>query len=414
MTYRSFKVKYDTALNRKKLFRRFKPLLLAGLVAILPVPGATACSSGNTTADANASKGANTSIGNDRAKKVILHTVSTMDMVDKRVYSADLEASSEVTLYPLVAERIVSFPVSEGDRVHAGQVVARIRAASIKKSIAQMQAEIESLDQTIGSQKRELERSAALYDKAVITQQTLDQMQSGYNATLAKRKSLEASLGQIEVSAGNAVLKSPVDGFIVGKRLEEGDIAQPAMPLCKIVSVDPIRIELGITEKDLMAVQEGMDVELKVSALPQSVFPGKIIRMLPTVDKATRTNEARIEIANPVITAANGSHGGHLLKPGMYGRVEIVVARRPACVAVPSRALMVGTYVSDNERQVFVVDKNGSAHEKVVQIGVQNGDMVEVTKGLVAGDRVVIRGQYSLRSGDRVTVLKQTIEETGR
>ncbi len=346
----------------------------------------------------------------ETAKKVLVQSLKTMDMVDRRSYAADLEASTEITLYPLVAERIVSFPVEEGDRVEAGQVVARIRAASIKKSIAQMQAEIESLDQTIGSQKRELERSAGLYDKAVITRQTLDQMESGYNATLAKRKSLEASLGQIEVSAGNAVMKSPVAGFIVEKRLEEGDIAQPAIPLCKIVSVNPIRIDLGITEKDLMAVQEGMDAELKVSALPDRVFSGKIVRMLPIVDRATRTNEARIEIDNPV----DGKLGRPLLKPGMYGRVEIVVARKSDCVAVPSRALMVGTYVSANERKLFVVDHGNQAHERVVQIGVQNGDWVEVTGGVTAGERVVIRGQYSLKNDDKVTVLNASEGATGK
>ena len=94
------------------------------------------------------------------AKKVYLHTVSTMDLVDRRSYAADLDASTEITLYPLVAERIVSFPVEDGDKVEAGQVIARIRAAGIKKSIAQVEAELEALEKTLSSQKRELERSA--------------------------------------------------------------------------------------------------------------------------------------------------------------------------------------------------------------------------------------------------------------
>jgi RND family efflux transporter MFP subunit len=153
-----------------------------------------------------------------------------------------------------------------------------------------------------------------------------------------------------------------------------------------------------------------MDAELKVSALPERVFRGKIVRMLPIVDKATRTNEARIEIDNPV----DAKLGRPLLKPGMYGRVEIVVARKPDCVAVPSRALMVGTYVSANERKVFVVDKNNHAHERVVKMGVQNGDWVEAVNGLTAGERVVIRGQYSLKDDDRVTVLPGIDGETGK
>jgi RND family efflux transporter MFP subunit len=157
-------------------------------------------------------------------------------------------------------------------------------------------------------------------------------------------------------------------------------------------------------------VQEGMDAELKVSALPDRVFSGKIVRMLPIVDRATRTNEARIEIDNPV----DEKLGRPLLKPGMYGRVEIVVARKPDCVAVPSRALMVGTYVSANERKLFVVDRRNQAHERVVQIGVQNGDWVEVTGGVTVGERVVIRGQYSLKNDDKVTVLNASEGATGK
>ncbi|MBN2528640.1 MAG: efflux RND transporter periplasmic adaptor subunit [Deltaproteobacteria bacterium] len=379
----------------------FRGRWVIGMWLTVPVAFALAvvsCAPADTkdTDDKKSADGA----GQSALKKVQVETVARMEIVDRRSYTADLEASTEVTLYPLLAERIVSFPVEEGDRVVAGQVIARIRAAGIKKSIAQMQAEIESLDETIGSQKRELERSLGLYEKAVITQQTLEQMESGYKSTLARRKSLEASLGQIEVTAGNAILKSPVDGFVIGKQLEEGDIAQPVIPLCRIIGVDPIRVNVGIIEKDLMAVRVGMDVALEVGAVPNHVFRGKIVRILPVVDRATRSSEARIDIANP----KDAQLGEPLLKPGMFGRVSIVVATKPDTLAAPAQSLMVGTSVSTDVRKVFVVDNLDIAHERSVKIGVQNGEWVEIQSGLQAAERVVTRGQYSLKDGDKVRV----------
>ena len=275
-------------------------------------------------------------------KRVRVTAATTMDVVDRRSYAADLEASTEITLYPLVAERIVSFPVEEGDRVKKGDVIAKIRAATLKKSIVQMQAEIEALDQNLASQKREMARSSQLYNKAVITEQTLDQLESGFKASLARRKSLEASLSQVEITAGNAVLKSPVDGFVIGKNLEAGDVAIIGAPLCRVVCVDPIKVEVGIIENNMMSIRNGMAVELEVGAIPGKIFHGQIMRILPVVEKTTRTNEARIEIENPL----NAELEAPLLKPGMYGTVSIIIERRPDQVA-PSGLDLAGN-VKDN------------------------------------------------------------------
>lgn len=334
-------------------------------------------------------------------KKVRVHSVSTRNVVDKRTYAADLEASVEVTLYPLMAERIASFPWEDGDRVKAGQTIARIRSAGLKKGIAQMQAEIEALDRTLENQRRDLDRSRELYNTRIITQQNLDQIESGYTSALARRKSLEASLGQVEVNAGNALLKSPIDGFIVRKQQEEGDTAQLGLPLCSIVCVDPIRVTLGITEKDLPDVRQGMTVELTVGAAPGRVFKGEVVRILPVLDVATRTNEVRIDIANPVDEERNAP----LLKPGMFGRVSIVVAQKENQPVVPARALMVADDASSDARKVFTADKNNIVRERMIRVGVRNDSWYEVLSGLKVGERVVMRGQYGLRDKDKVEVL---------
>ena len=374
--------------------------LLGGVVIALSV------ASCNSADDKKQNSEKITDSTESKLKKVRLSPLSKRDIVDKRTYAADLEASTEVTLYPMIADRIVSFPWEDGDPIKAGQTVARIKAAGLKKGIVQMQAEIESLDRTIENQNRELERSRDLFSTNIISQQTLEQIESNYGAQLAKRKSLEASLGQVEVSAGNALIKSPVSGFVIQKQQEEGDTAQMGRPLCSIVSVDPIRVTLGIAEKDVSVVRQGMSVELTVDAVPGHVFQGKVIRILPVIDTATRTNEVRIDIENPI----DAERKEALLKPGMFGRVSIVVEKRTDQLVVPFRALLVSDRGSSEERRVFVVDNRNIAHEKTVRVGVRNDGWYEVLSGLNPTDRVVMRGQYGLRDKDEVEVLDKALK----
>mgnify|MGYP001425634984 CR=1 FL=1 len=334
----------------------------------------------------------------DQVRSVDYVTVTTAPIVERRIYTGDLEATASVALYPLLQERIVSFPVEEGTEVKAGQVIALIRAASLKESRAQTQAQIEALDETLASQSRELERARSLHESRIVTQQTLDQMESAYRTNLAQRKVLDAGLGQVEITAGNAIIKAPFDGIISGKRLEQGDIASPAQPLCTVVQMDPIRLSIPVIERDLAVVRTGLAVEVTVDAHPGRVFRGEVTRILPVLDPGTRTNEVRIEIPNPVEADA----GGPALKPGMFGHAEIIVRTVPDAVVVPTRSLMVDPEGRTGMRRVLVLTKDNVAQEKLVETGTASGDVFEVKSGLAAGERVVVRGQYGVADGERV------------
>jgi len=321
--------------------------------------------------------------GEDARRAVEVHTVGTGDVVDSRGYFAGVEASSRVTLYPLMSERILELAVEDGDEVKAGQVIARIRSASLKKSIAQMNAEIESIDSTITNQERDLERSRELFETRIVTRQGLDLIESTYQSTVAKRRALEASRGQISVTAQNAIVKAPMDGVVTGKTLEVGDIAQPQVPLCDLVAVDPVRMHIGVTERDAAMVLVGMAVELTVDAHPDRVFAGEITKILPVLDPITRTNEIRVEIPNPI----DGATGTRPLKPGMFGRARIILGTHRGATVVPARALVLTDDAEGAGMDVFVVGEDGVARRRRVAVGRRSGDLYEVASGLEAGER---------------------------
>jgi RND family efflux transporter MFP subunit len=374
--------------------RRITGELLGGLVVAIATAALATFGGCSRPADA-----ATEERGMDkRLRRVEVEPVSTAEVTERRVYTGGLEASARVALYPLLSERITAFPVEEGTEVRAGQTVALIRAAGLRQSRAQMRAQIEGIDETLASQTRELERARGLHETRVVTRQSLDQLESGYRASLSQRKALEAGLGQISVTAGNAVIRAPFDGVITDKRAETGDIASPQLPLCAVAQVDPIRLDIAVVERDLAVIRHGMRVEVAVDAHPGRIFVGEVAKILPVLDPGTRTNEVRIEIPNPVDEAT----GERPLKPGMFGRADIIVDTRPGALIVPTRALMVDPEGREGVRRVLVLDDGGVARERLVELGTSSGEAWEITNGLVAGERVVVRGQHGVEDGERV------------
>jgi membrane fusion protein (multidrug efflux system) len=320
-------------------------------------------------------------------------------------YTGVLKSNTEVTIFSQVADRILHFPFENGDQVTKGQVLARIRADSLQQALEQMGAEIESLDAQIANTESEMERGRELFEGNVITKQNLDQIQTNYLATIAKRKALLASKNQISINAGNASIKAPISGIVANRRLKVGDMASPQIALCSIMSLDPLKIDLNLADTDVSKVHLGQEVVARLDAYPGHVFGAKLTRILPYVDPESHTNTVEVTLPNPM----DDQTGARRLKPGMYARVEILVDRRDGVLVAPEHALL----LSDSEKQnvtngdiirrAFVVEGE-IVKERVVRLGPRDGSFYEVFEGLNAGDRIVVRGQHSLADKQRVTI----------
>ena len=237
----------------------------------------------------------------------------------------------------------------------------------------------------------------------MITTQAYDQLKSTVRVSEAKRKSVEAAISQTRITAGHAVIRAPITGVIADKRMNEGDIASPQIPLCDIMSEDPVKVVLRLTERDAAAVRMDQPVVIELDAYPNRTFSGRITRILPYMDPATRTNEVEVLLPNP----PHPSNGQRQLKPGMFGRARIVAKESLGAVTVSERALLMGDARESNEMIAFVVDKEGIARKRKVRIGIRDGERVEVLSGLKEGERVVVRGQYGLEDGQPVTLFNQ-------
>jgi Cu(I)/Ag(I) efflux system membrane fusion protein len=181
-----------------------------------------------------------------------------------------------------------------------------------------------------------------------------------------------------------ATIHSPIAGVIAELGVREGMTVNAGALLFRIVDLSTVWVNAEVPEAQASLVQPGTAVEARVSAYPDAVFEGKVGALLPEVNATTRTLRARIELANP----------GARLKPGMFASLTFAGSQAKEAVLVPSEAV-----IRTGQRDVVIVALGeGKFRSADVQVGAEGGGQSEIRKGLKAGDRVVLSGQFLIDS----------------
>ena len=176
-------------------------------------------------------------------------------------------------------------------------------------------------------------------------------------------------------------LNSPIDGIVVERNATIGASVGTEASLFKIIDLSRVWVDANVFEKDLQRVRLGQQVKLTVPAFPGSTFSGKVILVNSVVDPDTRTVKVRTEVPNP-----DGR-----LKPDMFANVEIITDVNRAAISIPQSAVL-----NDNGQTVVFVAEGNGYQKRQVHTGIQNGDRVEITDGLNAGEKLVVKGNYLL------------------
>jgi membrane fusion protein, multidrug efflux system len=344
------------------------------------------------------------------AKTVRVQPVGREDIEDVLSYPADLKPWAEVRVYSRMPDRILSFPWKDGDEIQRGNRLAVIRAGGVSEGMEQVGAQIDALDAQIENQQTEVERLKKLTASGAVPQAEYDRLDAALRATRAQRRALTAGKGQLAATASDGVIQAPISGIIADKMLLEGDMASPGVPLCRIISVDQLKLQLRLVEIDVTKVRTDQQVQLTLDAYPGRTFQGVVTAVLPYLDQQTRTNTVEVTVDNP----KDPETGERPLKPGMFGRADLVVSKRSSVLVAPEPALLLDNRLLEQQkpgetlRKAFVVDEQGVAQQRLVRLGARKGAMLEVLEGLAPGERLVIRGQHGLKDGQKVQVVEAT------
>jgi Cu(I)/Ag(I) efflux system membrane fusion protein len=179
-------------------------------------------------------------------------------------------------------------------------------------------------------------------------------------------------------------LRAPVGGVIAALEVREGMSVMPGATLFRIVDLSTVWVNAEVPESLSAAVRPGTPVEARVAAWPGETFRGRVAAILPEISAETRTVRARIELANP----------GARLAPGMFASLAFAPAAGREVLLVPSEALIrTGT-----RTVVILAGENGTFRPVDVEAGGESGGDTAIVKGLAAGDRVVLSGQFLIDS----------------
>ena len=319
----------------------------------------------------NASKGAQqTEVLADVSPTVSVEQVSVREVPQTATYTSTVQPYVKNNIAPQMAGRITKINVEIGDNVTKGQILAEMDKSSLLQAQLQLQ-----------NQEVEFERLKALYEAGGISKSDFD----------AVELAVKVAKTQVENLEENTVLRSPVNGVVTARNYDAGDMYAMSAPIYTVEQIKPVKLLVAISESDYTKVKKGDSVEIAADALPGTKFYGKVGKIYPTIDPATRTFTVEVVVDNNYST----------LRPGMFARV-IVDFGSNNNVVIPDVAVV--KQQGSGERFVYVLNADGTVTYTKVVLGRRMGTEYEVLEGLSDGDRIVTGGQIRLKDGIKVTV----------
>ena len=266
----------------------------------------------------------------------------------------------------------------EGDRVSAGDVLARLDAAEI-------QAEVASAEAAYDVASSAWERAQNLRDEQIITLPEYERDRAAFAVAEAQREQLRTRLGY-------ATIRSPLAGVVLEKNVEAGDLVAPQQQLFRVADISTLVIRVGVSELDVVELAQGDTVGVTLDAYPDRPIRGRIRRVFPAADPETRLVPVEVALER-----------GSLAKPGFLARVRLLLDVRAQVPVVPAGAIVEG----ERGEAVFVVE-GGQARRRSVRVGLTQEGRVEIVDGVAPGEVVVVRGNARLRDG----ALVRSVEES--
>ena len=365
--------------------------------------------------------------GREAAAKTVKVEIVREETVRRAVeVVGTLAAVDQVTISSEADGKVSRILADLGDRVTAGQTLIQVdhekqqynfdqQKATLERALAQLGAadpqhlpeaektpDVQKANADLAQARQAYDRASELFKRTLVPQQTLDDAattlqskQASYELSLQNAKNLRASLQASEASMKLAdrqlrdtEIRAPFDGYVEKRLVNLGELVKNQMPVMSVVRVDPLKVIAEIPEKMAPWIKDGQSVQLHVDAYPDQTFIGKVSRISPAVNTATRAFPFEALVPNR----------GALLKPGTFARVLIESGKVDNVLTLPFAALQYRYGVN----RVFVVAGDKLAAREL-KVGDRLGDRIEILDGIKAGDQVAATDVDKLADGMKVT-----------
>lgn len=332
-----------------------------------------------------------------------------------------LAADEEVVISAQAPGELLALNVDFGGYVTRGQIIAQIDQRDAKSRVEQAEATLKQTMARLGMKKGEkfdhnqnadlrvakaqldwdkmsLDRqrqlvengdvSRAVYDQAVtahsLAQARYQAALDAVNQQLAIVEQQRAALDLAKKALSDTVVISPISGAVKEKHASRGTYLPINGRIVTLVKINPLRLRADIPEYAAALVRTGQTMTLRVEALPDRTFTGRVVRIGASLNEQTRALTVEAEVANP----------NKLLRPGMFAKSSLITANDVPAVMVPRRSVQIIAGLS----KVFVVE-NGRVIERIVKTGANDGDLIEVVDGVKSGESVATNNLDKLQDG---------------
>ncbi|HUL76315.1 MAG TPA: efflux RND transporter periplasmic adaptor subunit [Vicinamibacteria bacterium] len=355
--------------------------LIIFLPALLPL---VACSGGSR---------AETTAAAPRGVPVRTVTVQSRDLADEIVLTGTLKPRAQVQVVAEVQARLLRVERDEGARVGKGEILAVLDETDYRLAHDRARAALAVAEANRAHAVAEKERADNLLKTGGITERDHLAAQVALQVAEASLAQARAEVAIVDQQLARTQVKAPFAGRVAKRVPDPGAMLSAGAPLFTLVDDSVLEFRSAVPSADYSRVKVGAPVDVTIDALPGTRISGKVARVSPLVEERSRSFEAVVEVP--------GRDG---LPGGLFARASVRVGVAKAALVVPPRALL-RDGSSPTEAQVFAV-VSGKAERRTVTLGVEAADAVQVTKGLAAGEQVVLDPPTALGAGSPVEVAR--------
>lgn len=375
-------------------------LFITGLIASVVI--LLSCNSNSSSQ--NQTGGPGNFRGGGQPASVEVIPVETGSISDQIRSYGTIQAQDIVSVTPQVSDRVTEILVDLGDEVNRGQVMARIRDVSFRDDVEQAEAQIRQARTALERDSTQFDRQGNLFERNLISQAEYDEFRATYLSSRAQYESALAALTQSRENLANTEIRSPVDGVVLERLISAGDVASSGQPAFEVANLIGFETRVFLPMQDWQQAEIGQEVSLSLSSRSGEIARGMVSRKSPRLNPTTGLGEV-------VITLTDTESP---ISQGVLVQARINLETRDHVVVIPRSALVekVDTYIEPEtgtielarSYSVFVTQGDTVAARRELELGIEQGDRIEVVSGLSAGDGLIITGQNNLDEGSRIRV----------
>jgi membrane fusion protein (multidrug efflux system) len=296
-----------------------------------------------------------------------------LDMNATYAATASITSDSDAPVTARVAGDVVELAVEEGDRVEAGQILARLDGMRLRLEMLAAKANLERAT-------REYKRNTDLHARGLVSSALFEGLE--YDL-----ESLKATYDLTRLNYDYSIIRATISGVVSSREIKHGQNLNVGQVANQITETSELIAYLQIPQAELQKFTPGSGATVEVASMPGIKFPASIIRISPTIDARNGTFRATARIDN-----TDGD-----LAPGMFGRFTVSYDKHANALVIPAAALL----DEDEETSVYVV-KDNEVVRRSVEVGIEENGRIEVLGGLLDNDQIVVVGHGGLRDGSKV------------